>query len=107
MKTDRTPAELAALGLCPRARDGGVGPRQCGRLDCRANLRTPGTRGPVSRRRLRVVDDECGEDVFALARAAGGLSIGSIAELLGCSKKAVSDSLMGALVKYRRGFEKP
>lgn len=100
---------IAARGLCPRANEGGNGPRTCAIVVCRMHLRAPATRGPnASSRRVRLMvltDDTCARDVETRMREDGvELTFAQLGELLGCSRQAAEAACRRALEKVRRKF---
>lgn len=100
-----TPAELAELGRCPAARDGGAGPRRCVEIQCRLHLLAPAERGPCSRRFRLVVlqEDSCAGDVERRGPHRGvELTQQDVGVLLGISRQAVSQLERSAIAKLRR-----
>jgi len=99
--------EWAPPAGCPRARDGGVGPRRCGIIECRKHLLQPGLTAqapaPHRRRLALVVEDTCQCDVTD--RAPDGLPYSVIAGLLSCSRQNVSKVAHRAMRKMRTRLE--
>lgn len=90
---------------CPRARDGGDGPRRCTIVRCDWHLHKPDASpgGQSHRVRLMVLsDDTCTKDVANRVKREGVvLSYRRIGALLGTSRQAVYQSLRRALAKLR------
>ena len=92
------PAQLAALGRCPRARYGGDGPRYCGELGCPLNTRQW---SEGARRALRdQLPDHCADDIAAVVRRLGVvLPLAAVGLHIGVSKQTAARIEARALAK--------
>lgn len=102
-------AEFGAHAACPRARDGGSGPRRCRLTSCRLHVRNDDSDRPVNVRRRALaleLPDTCSLDIAERARCArpgkrAVLTLREIAVVLGTDPSSVLRSLRGGMRKVR------